>query len=82
MLKLHHKKYVGCAGTRRAHSVIMRKLNRIAKKGDNYGNEIQIVQSNGWLIKRYTSEKEVKSLVLGEKIAGVVYKDRIEIINF
>lgn len=50
--------------------------------GINYGNEIQIVQSNGWLIKRYTSEKEVKSLVLGEKIAGVVYKDRIEIINF
>lgn len=50
--------------------------------GINYGNEIQIVNSNGWLMKRYTSEKEVKSLVLGEKIAGVVYKDRIEIINF
>lgn len=50
--------------------------------GINFGNEIQLVRANGWLIKKYTSEKEIKSLVLGSKIAGIVYKDKIEIINF
>lgn len=50
--------------------------------GINFGNEVQIVSSNGWLIKKYTSDKEIKSLVLGGSIAGIVYKDRIEIISF
>ena len=50
--------------------------------GINFGNEVQIVSSNAWLIKKYTSDKEIKSLVLGGSIAGIVYKDRIEIISF
>ncbi len=49
--------------------------------GLNFGNEVQIVNSNGWLIKKYTSSKEIKNLVLGDNIAGVVYKNKIEIIN-
>lgn len=49
--------------------------------GLNFGNEVQIVSENGWLIKKYTSSKEIKNLVLGNSIAGVVYKNKIEIIN-
>ena len=49
--------------------------------GINFGNEVQIVNTNGWLVKKYTAEKEIKSLVLGNSIAGIVYKDRIEIIS-
>lgn len=47
----------------------------------NLGNEVQIVNSSGWLLKKYTSSKQIKSLVIGDYIAGVVYKNRIEIIN-
>ena len=47
----------------------------------NLGSEIHFITTNGWLSKKYTSEKEVKDIVLGEKLAGVVYKDKIDIIN-
>ena len=47
----------------------------------NLGNEVQIVNSNGWLQKKYTSSKQIKSIVIGDSIAGVIYKNKIEIIN-
>lgn len=47
----------------------------------NLGNEVQIINSNGWLLKKYTSSNQIKSLVIGDSIAGVVYKNKIEIIN-
>lgn len=47
----------------------------------NNGNEIQIVNSKGWLLKRYTSNNQIKSIVTGDTIAGVIYKNRIEIID-
>ena len=49
--------------------------------GLNFGNEVQIVNEKGWLVKKYTSSKEIRKLVLGNNIAGVVYKNKIEIIN-
>lgn len=47
----------------------------------NLGNEVQIVNSNGWLLKKYTSSKQINNIVLGDSIAGIVYKNKIEIIN-
>lgn len=47
----------------------------------NLGNEVQIVGENGWLIRKYTSSKQIKSLVVGDSIAGVIYKNKIEIID-
>lgn len=47
----------------------------------NLGSEIHFITVNGWLTKKYTSQKEVKDIILGEKIAGIVYKDKIEIVN-
>lgn len=48
----------------------------------NIGSEIHFVGLNGWLIKQYKSSNEINSIVLGDSIAGVVYKDRVEIIQF
>ena len=48
----------------------------------NLGSEIHFIGLNGWLIKKYTSSNEINSIVLGDNIAGVVYKDKIEIIQF
>lgn len=47
----------------------------------NLGNEVQIVNTSGWLLKRYTSSKQIKSLVVGDSIAGIIYKNKIEIVN-
>jgi len=51
------------------------------KIGINLGTEVQIVNSRGLLLKKYKSKQEIKSLVLGNKIAGIIYKDKIELIN-
>lgn len=47
----------------------------------NLGNEVQIVNTNGWLLKRYTSSKQIKEIVVGDTIAGIIYKNKIEIVN-
>ena len=47
----------------------------------NLGNEVQIINSKGWLLKKYTSSKQIDKIVLGDSIAGVVYKNKIEIID-
>lgn len=47
----------------------------------NLGNEVRILNSSGWLLKKYTSSRQIKSLVIGDSIAGVVYKNRIEVIS-
>jgi hypothetical protein len=33
------------------------------------------------LQKNYTSKQEIPDIVLGTSIAGIVYRDRIEVIN-
>lgn len=47
----------------------------------NFGTEIHFVDTNGWLIKKYTSAEEMNDIKIGNSIVAVVYRDRIEIIN-
>lgn len=47
----------------------------------NLGTEIEFIDTNGWLIKRYNSKSEIKDIVLANGITGIVYKDKVEIIN-
>ena len=47
----------------------------------NLGTEVDFIDTNGWLIKRYNSSTEINDILLGEKIAGIVYSDKIEILN-
>ena len=49
--------------------------------GVNLGNEIYFIDTNAWLIKRYYSSQVIEKIVLGDGIAGVIYGDKIEIIN-
>ena len=43
------------------------------------GNEIRIISSKGWLLKTISTEQSAKDILIGSKIVGIVYKDRIEI---
>ena len=47
----------------------------------NLGNEVRIVSQFGWLQKKYTSSNQIKNVVIGNSIAGIVYKNKIEIIE-
>lgn len=47
----------------------------------NLGSEVHFIDSNGWLIKKYISKKEIRKIVITDKIAGIVYRDKIEIIK-
>ena len=57
---------------------IYTKDNNIAL---NIGSEVHFINTSGWLIKKYISQQEVKDIVIAEKIAGIVYKGKIEIVN-
>ena len=47
----------------------------------NLGNEVYFVETNAWLIKRYSSSQVIEKIILGDGVAGIIYSDKIEIVN-
>jgi len=47
----------------------------------NFGTELHIISKNGILLRKYISEKEINDVVMTEGLIGIVYKDKIQIIN-
>jgi RNA polymerase primary sigma factor len=47
----------------------------------NLGTELHIINTNGWLMKKYISEQEINDVIISDKIVGVIYRDKIEIID-
>ncbi len=47
----------------------------------NLGAEVVFVKTSGWLSKRYKSSQEVQNIILANGIAGIVYKNKIEIVK-
>ena len=47
----------------------------------NLGSEVHFIGTNGWLIKKYISSQEVRKIVMNSQFAGIVYRDKIEIIE-
>ena len=64
-------------------------VNSVAKEIYTYGNiialnlgtEIEFINTGGWLVKRYIANQEITNIVVSENIAGIIYRDKIEIIN-
>lgn len=48
----------------------------------NVGTEIHFINLNGWLEKKYKSNQEVKEIVLGSSVCGIIYRDRVKILTF
>lgn len=49
--------------------------------GINIGTEIYFINTNGMLIKKYTSNQEITNVVLSNELAIIIYKDKVEIID-
>jgi hypothetical protein len=47
----------------------------------NVGTDVYFVNDKGWLIKKYKSNREVKDVIVANNIAGIIYRDKIEIVN-
>lgn len=49
--------------------------------GVNLGLEVHFVDTNGWLVKKYTSSEEIRGIVMSNNIAGIIHKNKIEILS-
>ena len=47
----------------------------------NVGTEIYFIDTNGWLIKKYTANQEITNVKISESLAIIIYKDRIVIVD-
>jgi len=47
----------------------------------NLGQDVEFINTSGWLMKSYTSSHDVQDIVIGNNIAGIVYTDKVEIVN-
>lgn len=47
----------------------------------NLGSEIEFINTDGWLIKRYIARQEITNMVVSNSIAAIIYRDKLEIIN-
>ena len=47
----------------------------------NLGTEIEFINTEGWLVKRYIANQEITNVVVSSNMAGIIYRDKIEIIN-
>lgn len=47
----------------------------------NLGTEVEFINTGGWLVKRYVANQEVTNITISNNIAGIVYRDKVEIIN-
>ena len=47
----------------------------------NLGTEVHFIGTNGWLIKKYISHQEVRKIIINSGFAGIVYRDKVEIVD-
>lgn len=47
----------------------------------NLGTEVEFINKDGWLIKRYIANQEITNIVVSNTLAGIIYRDKIEIVN-
>ena len=47
----------------------------------NVGTEVEFVNTDGWLVKRYIANQEITNIVMTNNIAGIIYRDKIELVN-
>ena len=51
------------------------------KIGLNLGTQIEFINTSGWLVKRYLSNQEITNVTMTDSMAGIIFRDRVEIVN-
>ena len=47
----------------------------------NFGDNIKVVSKDGKLLKQFVSDTEIKDMIIGNDILGIIYQNKIEIVN-
>ena len=47
----------------------------------NLGQELEIFNTSGWMLKQYSSSQDIQDVTFANNMAGIIYRDRVEIIN-
>lgn len=47
----------------------------------NFGTEALFINNSGWLIKDYTASQEIQGIILSNNLAGIVFNNKIEILD-
>lgn len=47
-----------------------------------FAGEVRIVNSNGWLVKKYKTNTEIQDIVIGNNLIGIIYNNKIEVVRF
>ena len=65
--------------------IVETSVKEMYTRGDiialNLGTEVEFINTAGWLVKRYISNQEVSNVTVSDNIAGIIYRDKVEIIN-
>lgn len=64
-----------------AEGVTKEIITNESKIALNLGTEVEFISTDGWLIKRYIANQEITKIVMSDNMAGIVYRDKIEIVN-
>lgn len=48
----------------------------------NLGSEVHFIGTNGWLLKKYISSQEVQKIVMCKDFSVIVYRNKLEIVNY
>ena len=58
---------------------------KVSKHIDNESSynlyTVEFINKDGWLVKRYLANQEITNIVVSNSIAGIIYRDKIEIVN-
>ena len=47
----------------------------------NLGSELYVLNTNGFLVKKYISNKEIPKIIISESITGIIYNTEIELMS-
>lgn len=47
----------------------------------NLVGEVRMINSSGWLLKSYKTRNEIQDIVIGDRVIGIVYNNKIEVIG-
>ena len=72
-------------GTKKSSSYTINGIAKDTSSSDdniaiNLGSEVYFINTRGWLIKKYIATQEVKDVVVSDRIAAIIFRDKIEIL--
>ena len=72
-------------GTKKVNSYSIKSIAKgTSSAGDNIainlGSEIYFINTKGWLKKHYIANEEIRNIIVSDRIAAIIFRDKIEIL--